>query len=290
MFLNELKIFFENIHTFRGILNESVSANIFVDAIENNKYLYIYYASPDTTLKGYRIIKPFVIGKTKDGNTVVRAWQESGSSDSFSGLKNRRRNNHEYQNHTDPKTKRTTEKPAWRLFRLDYITSALPTGKHFSVAPEDIPDEYNAADKQMTGGIIASVRVGGVTNNPETQTPNGSNIDKIEPVVTTPETQTALAQEPLEIHKPTSNPNDIKDFYNAVTKVKHKPARNFIVVNDKNGVSLRNANDTRVPKESIIGNLADLYAELNAPKVINDKSFRDNIHKKAVNYFDSLKK
>jgi hypothetical protein len=289
MFLNELKIFFENIHTFRGILNESVSANIFIDAIENNKYLYIYYASPDTTLKGYRIIKPFVIGKTRNGDLVVRAWQESGSSDSFSGLGKRRRNNHEFQNHTDTKTNKSGEKPAWRLFRLDYITSALPTGKHFSVAPEDIPDVYNPNDKQMMGGVMASVKIGGVTNAPETETPNGSNIDKVKPA-TTAATITPETQEPLDMQKPTSNPNDIKDFYNAVTKVKHKPARNYIVVNDKNGVSLRNANDTRVPKESIIGNLADLYAKLNAPKVINDKSFRDNMHNKAVTYFDSLKK
>lgn len=282
MVLNELNILFENIQTFRGMLNEGVSANIFLEAIENNKYLYIYYASPDTAMKGYRIIKPFVLGTLSDGSLAVRAWQESGSSDSF-GDPNRRID-HEYQNHTNRETNKTSSKPAWRLFKLEYITSALPTGKHFSVAPEDIPNKYNADDKQMTGGIMASVNVGNGNDIEDTETDNGSEITKIEPIK-----PVQGAEEPLDMIRKEATPNDIKDFFNVVTKVKHKPARNFIVVSDKKGVSLRNANDTRVPKESIIGNLNDLYLKLNVPKVINNKTFRNDIHNKAVKYFDSLK-
>ena len=138
MFLNEAKVFFENVKNFRKMpLNEAVDSNVFVDAIQNNKFLYIEYQSPKTKQTGYRTIKPFIVGTDNNGTWLLRAWQETGVSDSFSGLGKRRRYNHEYH---VAKTGTRTIKPGWRLFKLEYIKSAMPTGKIFSISDRTTSD------------------------------------------------------------------------------------------------------------------------------------------------------
>ena len=151
--LTEIKILFNNIGHFRQLLKESVGDSVIVNAINDHKYLYIYYAGDNTVLKGYRTIKPFVLGTSTAGNKVLRAWQEAGSSDSYAGLTGRKREDHEYQ--FDQKG---NMKPGWRLFRVDGITSALPTGKKFSTATNKLPPLYNPNDKQMTS-IVAAVQI-----------------------------------------------------------------------------------------------------------------------------------
>lgn len=120
-------------------LNEWVSRNGVADAINNREIVTIYYDSPlDTTNnRGYRTIEPYVLGISKTGNLVVRAYQQGGASDS-------------------------NDKPGWRLFRLDGIKVFYKTFKNFDSTAEFIaanrPD-YNPKDKAMTQ-IMAAVEPG----------------------------------------------------------------------------------------------------------------------------------
>lgn len=75
---------------------------------------------------GMRLIEPHAVGRTKDGNLVLRAYQVSGASGSG-----------EHNN--------------WKLFRLDKVQAANDAGDEF-----DGPRSgYNAQDSVMKGGIIA---------------------------------------------------------------------------------------------------------------------------------------
>jgi hypothetical protein len=305
--INEAEVFFENVNNFRKItLNEAevagVDSNIFVDAIENNKILYIYYNAPNLKLRGFRTIKPFVLGKTKSGNLVVRAWQETGTSNSFVGIGGRRRYKHEYH---AAKTGTRTIKPGWRLFSLQYITSAIPTGERFSVNEKNVDDLYNPNDKQMKGGIIASIatQMGRPEQNPvidsssefDTQTPKWKQFFK--------------ATE----KKRDATPEEIKQWYNVAKNYKSKsPDKYMLVYTDYGQMVLKDVSDTNIPKESIVGNINDLYNNLMgntgtmAPKpttptlpttqVVNkqqeftkNNSFTDKIHNEAIGHFDSIK-
>ena len=73
MILNEIKIFFSNIKNLRHLLNEGVGENDIVDAIQKHEYIYIYYAGDNTIERGYRTIRPFVLGTSTAGNKVLRA-------------------------------------------------------------------------------------------------------------------------------------------------------------------------------------------------------------------------
>ena len=122
-------------------LNEWVSRDNVVDAIKNKDVVFIYYAGDDTVNKGYRTIEPFVLGRSKAGNLVLRAWQQAGATD--------RGNN---------PTRKNDEIPGWRLFRLDGITSLVKTLRKFDVDSNFLLTKrpnYNPKDSQMTEIIMA---------------------------------------------------------------------------------------------------------------------------------------
>jgi hypothetical protein len=150
--ISEAKILFENIKHFRQLLTEGVNDKVIVDAINQHKFLYIYYKGETTIETGYRTIRPFVLGVNTGGNLAVRAWQDKGRSDSLRADSPRNRLHHEHEVDTDG-----VIKPGWRLFLVDHITSAIPTGKRFIDAQGnvEIPTGYKENDKDMTGGIIA---------------------------------------------------------------------------------------------------------------------------------------
>ena len=75
---------------------------------------------------GVRFVEPHCLGRSKDGNLLLRAFQTSGASESG-----------EHFN--------------WKLFRVDKLKFATPTNDNF---PGPRP-EYNPDDKAMKGGIIA---------------------------------------------------------------------------------------------------------------------------------------
>ncbi|MFW6247193.1 MAG: WYL domain-containing protein, partial [bacterium] len=152
--IKEIRYLFENIKKFK-LLNEAVDDKRVVDAIQNHEYIYIYYTGDESNASGYRTVRPYVLGTTKDGNKVLRAWQDKGKSDSFMGNTSRRRADHEYWNDKDGKTV-----PGWRLFRVDRISSLYPTGKQFNDQDGNVlvPPKYReGADDQMKGGIISYI-------------------------------------------------------------------------------------------------------------------------------------
>ena len=122
-------------------LNEWVDRDKIADAIQNKDVVYIYYAGDDTVNKGYRTIEPFVLGRSKAGNLVLRAWQQAGATD--------RGNN---------PTRKNDEIPGWRLFRVDGITSLVKTLRKFETDPSYLATKrpkYNPKDSQMTEIIMA---------------------------------------------------------------------------------------------------------------------------------------
>ena len=135
----EGKILLNNVRNFRKwILNEGVGASRIEQAIKAHETLYVYYVGDERSVSGYRTIKPFVMGdldwhhKIKgtagenNGIAVVRAWQDAGSSDSYKrevGVKPR-------LGHEKISGPHGTQ-PGWRLFKIDKITSLIPTGTRF---------------------------------------------------------------------------------------------------------------------------------------------------------------
>ena len=130
----------QNVKRMR-VLNEWVSRDNVVDAIKNKDVVFIYYAGDDTVNKGYRTIEPFVLGRSKAGNLVLRAWQQAGATDSGNNP-----------------TRKNDEVPGWRLFRVDGITSLVKTLRKFETDPGYLTTnrpKYNPKDSQMTEIIMA---------------------------------------------------------------------------------------------------------------------------------------
>lgn len=311
MLLVEKNILINNIIHFRQILKEGVGESVLVDAINNHKYLYVYYAGDDTYQKGSRTIRPFVLGRTSKGNVVLRAWQEDAkNSDSYNNLTNRRRKDHEYfVTSGEKRVERTLanvpaniknnvgarnawlrgkddyitspkDVPGWRLFLVDKITTALPTGEAFPITPNDIPPLYNPNDKQMTGGIIASINI----------EPKGvahlDGTDSIEkPDISKQNVDTSFFDQQGTKFKQFSNAgkkarqataNEIKILYDTANKNRQSPKELLVV--DQNGQLLLKGIEEKdnLPPESVVGNLNDLYFKLVAPKKPQDDSFMKN--------------
>lgn len=236
--LNELKILFENIKNFRhlNLLTEAVDQNDIVDAINNHEYIYIKYAGDSNNAKGYRTIRPYVLGTTSAGNLAVRAWQDKGNSDSGATRK---------------------PIPMWRLFRVDKMLSILPIGKKFndSSGKAIIPPDYNENDEQLSG-IIASISA-----NPEEEI---LAMDSEE--TSTFKTQTSKWKNfyNANANNKKIQANDIIKLYDIAKKVMKKSPNNFfIAVNDKNEYSLQEIRvKSKFPPNAIVGDLSNLYDKL----------------------------
>jgi len=280
--LNELKILFKNIRNLRKpILNEGVNEKNIIDAINNHKIVYIYYAGDDTILKGYRTIRPFVIGNHKStGNKVLRAWQDAGSSDSFRGLNREPRQGHEKIN--GPKG----VQPGWRLFLVDSITSLMPTGEEFN--PRDYFSigsiKYNPDDKAMSN-IDAYISV---TPEQGIKKSGGDSYDDPNVISkktkdTTFDTQGKNFKQFFKSTEKNRQPTkeEIENLWEIVKKYKKKsPKKYWVIQNEKGDMVLAtdNAiNNNRVDPKSIIGNLRDLYNRIIVePKQVSDDFFKKN--------------
>jgi hypothetical protein len=151
-------------------LNEYVDRNKVFEAIKNKDVVYIYYAGDETVNRGYRTIEPFVIGRTRAGNVVVRAWQQAGATDTGNAP-----------------TRKNDVIPGWRLFRLDGIASMVRTLKKFETDQAYLQTNrpnYNPADKQMVE-IFFAIQPG--TGEP-------AQDQKGQQSVTQPNTQTTTKQ------------------------------------------------------------------------------------------------
>jgi len=283
MVVTEENIVRKNIQNLR-LINEAVGGSSIVDAINDRKVIYIYYAGDETILKGYRTIKPFVLGKhKKSGNDVVRAWQDAGSSDSFVGLNRTPRMNHEkHPNH------KGTIKPGWRLFRLDGISSLLPTGQKFD--PDKIINnpkssvKYNPNDKDMSS-ITAAI------NDKDLKKIDVKGLDSIQKddVVSTKidkkdfDKKTATNKRFFKAAKKSRNArkNEIETLWDVAKKYKKKSPRTlWVVQNEKGDMVLKSeVGKNKSPEDAVVGNLKDLYNKL----VLPTKKTPDDFFKKEKN-------
>lgn len=281
--LNEIKIFFDNIRRFRRIiLNEAVSDNAIIKSINNRELAYLYYAGDATVMKGYRIVVPFVLGTLKNGDTVLRAWQLEGNSDSFIGLDDRNRKDHEYHIDHDG-----SKKIGWRLFKTDKISSFLPMGDKFidtETGNYKTPPLYNPNDKQMAS-IIAAAPEAGRTS----YTSGMDSIDEPDVVGGTEkksdfEKQTtgfkSFYQKPANIQ-----PDDIQNLYNIVKTVKHRSPKDYLIyINNKGNFNvIRTYSEDKIPQQNRVGNLKDLYNKYVVPSISKDDSFFDQEKNKVKN-------
>jgi hypothetical protein len=267
--LSEAKIFLESLTHFRQLLNEGVGEATIVDAINKHKIVYIYYAGDDTIMKGYRTIKPMVLGHSKSkkaekegGYMLLRAWQEAGSSDSRKMYFNQK----------------GKSQLGWRLFRVDKITSFLPTGKVFSTNKDKFPDiaSYNPNDSQMTG-IVAAVQVD--SGEPQTNVVGNTVAQKVEP-----QQPSAFAGQKDKFQKFSKvaskqrniTADEIQNLWGMVNQMRARGSRQkYWVVTDEHGdMVLKTENQLKdIPQDAIVGNLKDLYIKLVKPNEKADQSF-----------------
>jgi len=266
--ISEAKIIFDHIRSLRHLLTEAVGENVIKDAIDNHEYVYLYYNGDDNVEKGYRTIRPFVLGKTGKGHTVLRAWQDKGRSQSLGPHAKRPprppapKDDHERWTDTDGSTK-----PGWRLFRVDKIAKLYPTGDKFEDDDGNvlIPPKYDeSGDKQMGGGRIAWVstqqlKIGfakaGATDEPTVvpkPEPDVQQVKRWEPFY-----NANAARRPM-------NAATIQKLYDIAMNVrKEKTGDLFVAVDDKNKYHFRPETiRDRFPQNAIVGNLKQLYDEL----------------------------
>lgn len=271
--LNELKILFDNISNFRKAqLNEANGNGSLRNAIQDNKILYVYYNGDETMQKGYRTIRPFVLGTHKEsGNGVLRAWQDAGSSASYRNIPTNSRWGHRYQKGHEyfDNPKRGGTQPGWRLFRVDKITSILPTGEKFD--PKEYFNvsgvEYNPNDKDINVQVAIPRDTGA-----DTQVTGTTSAD--EPDVVSRELPTGrsafgkqtpkfkqffnLARKSREITR-----NEVENLWNLVKRYRKKSPKDYTVAQDERGdmvlVTNKAVERGDVPEESVVGNLNKLY-------------------------------
>lgn len=103
---------------YKDIILETVNPNEVSSAIEEKRRVNIHYDPPDNEAKGQRTIDPYVYGLTHAGNPAIRAYQVFGDTG--------------------------TEKPKWKMFRLDRITRWEPTNYVFRVPVSNLDPEIPA--------------------------------------------------------------------------------------------------------------------------------------------------
>lgn len=95
----------------KEVLKEDVSPQEVNDSINNKVQVVITYNDEKNRAPERRLIEPYAYGRSKAGNSVFRAFQYEG--DTFRGI------------------------PKWKLFRLDRVTSWMPTENHFNADPKE---------------------------------------------------------------------------------------------------------------------------------------------------------
>lgn len=173
----------------RALLAEAVQANRVTTSIRNRVVNKIYYAGDTTQNPGWRSIEIWAYGRNKRGRDVIRAWQREGKSDTPNG------------NGIDP----LRNKPGWRMFRLDRISSFQNATQRFAVDGATMAErKYNPMDRDMSTVYYAVDSTGpgkqpgarttpiSTTPSPEDdapQTPGNPNPTNPEPPKPAPESR-----------------------------------------------------------------------------------------------------
>lgn len=251
--ITEEKILMHNIKTLRKLpLNEAYDEQSIIDAIEHHKVIIIGYDGDDTIMSGQRTVMPFVLGTSKAGNKVLRAWEQAGASDSFYGLNRTPRQGHE--KHNGP----FGQKPGWRLFRLDGITSVIPTGRMFEPEKYFVTGDgvkYKPDDGGMTSIDIA------IQKTPSVFEPQAKKYQFFK-----------AAKRARE-----ATAGEVERLWTIVTQYWKENANKFWVIQDEKGdMVLKRENQLKdVPREAIVGKLRELYNRLVAGKRTYDTKFHE---------------
>ncbi len=161
------------------------SRDLILLAMEYGMILQVQYRGDedDFTQGRTRVIYPMCLGTSSKGKPLLRVYHLKGWSFSKGG---------------------NTDK-LWRMFRTDRIMSVSFTGSFFRLAPED----YNANDKGMRGGIIKSVDINSIRKKQQQLADEGSiqnkkdiTIDKKVTVIEVINTNSIL-----DLRNPWENPN-----------------------------------------------------------------------------------
>lgn len=252
----------------KPLILEGINAFDVIDAIKNHKVIYIYYAGDDTVMKGYRTIEPYVLGTSTAGNTVLRAWQQAGASDSNRSIGRVKRPDHDHI-------------PGWRLFNVEFITTIHDTGKRFSTEPSKIRPKYNPNDKQMTnikiavqsGEEISDFNVG-TNKSYDDVIKQKSEFDKQSDLFK----GFSRIDKKQELIKKT-----VFDLYEFITRYQKKRADNYIVVNKNGRIWIDSVkNKSNYSENDIYGNLKELYQKYSG-NVKGSKEFFDKERKKFLN-------
>lgn len=235
-------------------------------AIENREILYIYYAGDKTIRKGYRTVEPYLLGMSTAGNILLRAWQQAGASDSHVGdSRNPKRS------YTPPPREKDIL-PGWRLFNIKYITTVLPTGKHFDPSVGKNPP-FNPNDKQMKS-IFYSVDALSLQNSKNI--PSEVDLSAIRQELGTLG-YTGIDKKTLD--ELLNNKEDMARFlrgiYQHITGKMKKKVSDYMLVVKNNIIGVdRIKNAAKYSENDIIGNVLDLYrkyteeTQKNTPKEV----------------------
>jgi hypothetical protein len=285
--LTEVKIFFNNIKHFRHLITEGVSDKTIVDAINNHKYLYVYYDGDSSNEKGWRTIRPFRLGTLQsqtenNGQLALRAWQDKGRSDAFSFPRIGSGAAHDRHTDTDGKVK-----PGWRLFLVNNITNAYPTGKKFEDENGNvlIPPKYKETDEQIPTAVAM------VTATPPQSLKTTGLGSVVEPDVLTRD----ATRKSRKVTKA-----DIQNLYDIARRVYKKSPNDFVVVtNDRGEFILHDAKTVhKLKPEQIVGDLTALYGKyVKPPRTIDpevdrfiEKGKKDTLQRLNVSEKENMKK
>jgi hypothetical protein len=290
---NETKLIFDNIRNMRdcqGLLTEGVSDADITKAIQNHEYVYIYYEGDGSNQKGYRTIRPYVLGTSKAGNPVVRAWQDNPKNSVTFDNRPTRKDSQYHDYWIDE----TGVKPGWRMFRLDKISSIYPTGKKFN--DENglvmIPAGYHeGGDDDMTS-IKAYV---------STKTQPDFEYKYEKEFLGGKKTKADIAKQKWDSIRRGSTTkrkitgDDVIKLRDIASRIYKKSLGSFLVViDDKNNFQLITPKDRDkygIPDNAIVGNLPYLYDTLVKANVPTDNKFfnaQKNLLKSEANKNSSM--
>jgi len=283
----EGKLFFNYLKKFRHLLNEGVAENSIIDAINNHEWIYLYYVGDDKIARGYRVVRPYVLGTDKrTGKRVLRAWQDNPMNSWHFDNRPTRKDSLKHDYWVDNEG----TKPGWRLFRVDRISRIYPTGKKFvdSNGLVMIPAGYHEGGDDDMSSIDVYV-----------STKNEPNFDykyDVDYYNATSTTQPSdIEREKWQSiqrgnkYRKQITSTDISTLVNLANRFYKKKKSNFIVVIDsKNNYQLvtqkqidfaKKKYGIDIPDYAIVGNLSDLYnkyIERNIKQQISEELLRDN--------------
>ncbi len=283
--ITEVKILFNNIKNIRHLISEGVSGSVIIDAINNHEWIYLYYEGDENTARGYRTIRPYVLGTNKSNNKVLRAWQDNPKN---SYHFDNRATRPDSQNH-DFWSDEEGVKPGWRMFRVDKISKILPIGKKFhdSNGLVMIPAGYHEGGDDDMVSIEAYVST-------RTKPDVDIKYDKTTPSTGMPDKDAmwdSVRRGNKNKKKITSN--DVIKLRDIASKFHKKGlSRYVVVIDDKNNFQLATANEIKrygVPETAIVGSLPYLYDSIVKGNAPADDSFFNDMKNKALSSLEQKK-